>query len=134
MEAKAKHGRGLLQVYKVIHVSNGISEILGHIINEMVNGPRLRMGVMMMENLLRLHNLPPLESAKADKWFERLVHYWIMCGGQQAMCKRSNKRRLADPTVLPAGKHKASSDISKALASRRMRHKLYASHARSKDD
>ena len=92
------------------------------------------MGVLMMENLLRLHNLPPLESAKAEKWFERLVHYWIMCGGQQAMCKRSNKRRLADPTVLPAGNHNASSDSSKALASRRMRQMLYAPHAHSKED
>ena len=75
LEGKAKHARGLLQVYKVIHVSNGISEITGHIVNEMVKGPRLRMGVMMMENLLRLHNLPPLESLEADKWIERLVHY-----------------------------------------------------------
>ena len=44
-ESKAKHGCGLLQIYKVIHVSNGISEITGHIVNEMVRGPRLRMGV-----------------------------------------------------------------------------------------
>ena len=66
-EDKCKHGLGLLQVYKVIHLSNGISEILGHIINEMVKSVRLRMGVMMMENLLRLHHLPPLESNVADK-------------------------------------------------------------------
>ena len=65
-ENKCEHALGLLQVYKVIHVSNGISEIIGHIVNEMVKGVRLRMGVMMMENLIRLHHVAPLVGLAAD--------------------------------------------------------------------
>ena len=129
-EKKCKHACGLLQIYKVIHLSNGISETMGHIINSMVKGPRLKMGVLMMENMLRLHNLPPLESNEATMWLKRVLHFWILCNGQLSMCRGSQKRRLAKPTVLPQGNPNAKSLTSQALASRRKRQKRFASLAR----
>ena len=43
-------------------------------------------------------------------------------------------RAQADTTVLHAGNLNSSSDSSRALASRRMRQKLYAPHARWNED
>ena len=88
----------------------------------------------MMENLLRLHNVPLLESNKADKWFKRLMHYWVLCGGQLVMCQRGKKRKNVMPTVLPAGNAEARSKSAKALASRRKRHRLNAPHTRTMDE
>ena len=105
-------------------MSNSIAEVFGKLVNTFCSGVCLRMGVMSLENKLRLHYMPPMESWQVSAWIKkRILYYWKLCDGQLAMNPSGKRRVNKTMTVLPRGNISAKSVSSKALARRFIRQK-----------
>ena len=119
--------RVILQAFKIQKVNNSVSETMGKICNLNSEGVRLKMGVLQLENLLRLHHMPPMAQDGVTEWCEKVRYFWELCGGQSAICPYSKKRRLREEAVLPKGKEKGKSSSSRNQFSRYKRSRRYMS-------
>ena len=110
-----------LHIYKLQRLSNGTSETWGRLANIISNGVRQRMGPVTIENLIRLHYTPPMETSEFKSFCRQVARLWIQSGGQLAVCRKGTKRKLKETqsTILPIRKGK--SNTSKSIQARRTR-------------
>ena len=122
---EALGGLILLHIYKVNHCGNGCSESLGRLTNIICTGARSGLGNKMIEDIIRLHFIPPVETAEFRELLKEIVLLWVQCGGSEAIAqdeKRSLKRKLEKGlrSILPIGSETGSAS-RRALAKRRKR-------------